>query len=37
MVLEAVYAQDFLDCSFGFRPRRSAHMALETLWQRQWR
>lgn len=31
MVLEAVYEQDFLDCSFGFRPRRSAHQALGTL------
>jgi RNA-directed DNA polymerase len=34
MVLEAVYEQDFLDCSFGFRPRRSAHGALETLWDK---
>ena len=33
MVLEAVYEQDFLDCSYGFRPSRSAHQALETLWQ----
>src|SRR5262245_15871550 len=24
MVLEAVYEQDFLDCSYGFRPGRSA-------------
>ena len=31
MVLEAVYEQDFLDCSFGFRPKRSAHDALECL------
>ena len=31
MVLEAVYEQDFLDCSYGFRPGRSAHQALETL------
>jgi retron-type reverse transcriptase len=30
MVLEAVYEQDFLDCSYGFRPGRSAHQALET-------
>jgi retron-type reverse transcriptase len=29
MVLEAIYEQDFLDCSYGFRPRRSAHQALE--------
>ena len=28
MVLEAVYEQDFLDCSYGFRPQRSAHQAL---------
>lgn len=28
MVLEAVYEQDFLDCSYGFRPKRSAHQAL---------
>lgn len=33
MVLEAVYEQDFLDCSYGFRPRRSAHQALEVLWR----
>jgi group II intron reverse transcriptase/maturase len=32
MVLEAVYEQDFLDCSHGFRPGRSAHGALEALW-----
>jgi RNA-directed DNA polymerase len=32
MVLEAVYEQDFLDCSYGFRPGRSAHQALQTLW-----
>ena len=31
MVLEAVYEQDFLACSFGFRPRRSAHQALQYL------
>ena len=31
MVLEAVYEQDFLDCSYGFRPGRSAHQALESL------
>lgn len=31
MVLTAVYEQDFLDCSYGFRPKRSAHDALHTL------
>jgi RNA-directed DNA polymerase len=33
MVVEAVYEQDFLDCSYGFRPGRSAHQALEALWK----
>jgi group II intron reverse transcriptase/maturase len=31
MVLEAVYEQDFRDCSFGFRPGRSAHQAVDVL------
>ena len=31
MALSAVYEQDFLDCSYGFRPRRSAHQALARL------
>ena len=31
MVLESVYEQDFLPCSFGFRPGRSAHQALQFL------
>ncbi|HEX2798763.1 MAG TPA: group II intron reverse transcriptase/maturase [Thermoanaerobaculia bacterium] len=30
-VLGAIYEQDFLDCSYGFRPRRSAHDALRSL------
>jgi RNA-directed DNA polymerase len=30
-VLEAIYEQDFLDCSYGFRPGRSAHDAIRTL------
>jgi group II intron reverse transcriptase/maturase len=33
MVLEAVYEQDFLPCSYGFRPGRSAHDALQALWE----
>ncbi len=33
MVLEAVYEQDFRDCSYGYRPGRSAHDALEDLWR----
>jgi hypothetical protein len=31
MVLEPVYEQTFLDCSYGFRPGRGAHDALETV------
>ena len=30
MLLEPIYEQDFQDCSFGFRPGRSAHMALSS-------
>lgn len=33
MALEAVYEQDFHDCSYGFRPGRGAHQAIEALWQ----
>lgn len=33
MVLEPLYEQEFLDCSYGFRPGRSAHDALEALWK----
>ena len=33
MVLESVYEEDFLDCSYGFRPGRSAHQALSALWE----
>ena len=31
MVLEAIYEQDFLPCSYGFRLGRSAHQALDAL------
>jgi RNA-directed DNA polymerase len=30
-VLGTIYEQDFVDCSFGFRPRRGAHDALRSL------
>ena len=30
-VLEAIYEQDFLPCSYGFRPGRNAHDALRAL------
>jgi len=33
MVLETIYEQDFLDCSYGFRPKRSAHQALDAVWK----
>lgn len=31
LLLEPIYEQDFRDCSFGFRPGRSAHQALRHL------
>jgi retron-type reverse transcriptase len=30
-LLEAIYEQDFLECSYGFRPGRSAHDAIQAL------
>ena len=33
MLLEPVYEADFLDCSYGYRPKRSAHDALKTIWR----
>lgn len=33
MLLEPIYEQDFSESSFGFRPRRSAHQALDALRQ----
>jgi group II intron reverse transcriptase/maturase len=32
MLLEPIYEHDFHDGSFGFRPNRSAHQALEAVW-----
>lgn len=37
MLLEPIYEQDFRDCSYGFRPGRSAHQALDALWQQTMR
>lgn len=34
MVLEPLFEQDFHECSYGFRPGRSAHDALQALWER---
>jgi group II intron reverse transcriptase/maturase len=36
-VLEPVFEADFLDCSFGFRPKRSTHDALQVLIDEAWR
>ena len=33
MLLEAIYEQDFLSCSYGYRPGRDQHMALEQIWK----
>lgn len=33
MLLEPIYEQDFVDGSYGFRPGRGAHDALERLWK----
>jgi retron-type reverse transcriptase len=33
MLLEPIYEQDFHDGSYGFRPRRSPHDAMDVLWK----
>ena len=37
IVLEPIFEADMADCSFGFRPRRSAHDALQVLVDESWR
>ncbi len=37
MLLEPIYEHDFSDCSYGFRPGRSAHQALEQLQHELWK
>jgi RNA-directed DNA polymerase len=37
IVLEPIFEADFLGCSFGFRPKRSAHDALQVLVDEAWR
>ena len=32
-ILNAIYEQEFLECSYGFRPRKSCHEALKVLGQ----
>src|SRR6266511_200286 len=34
--IEPIFEADFLECSFGFRPRRSAHDALQVLIDETW-
>ena len=36
IVIEPVFEADMLECSFGFRPRRSAHDALQVLIDEAW-
>jgi len=31
LILEPIFEADFKDCSYGFRPGRSAHQALEEI------
>lgn len=37
VVLEPIFEADMLDCSHGFRPKRSAHDALQVLIDESWR
>lgn len=37
MVIGEVYEQEFYDCSYGFRPGRSAHDALQAVQNAAWR
>jgi RNA-directed DNA polymerase len=37
IVIEPIFEADMLECSFGFRPRRSAHEALQVLVDEAWR
>ena len=37
IVLEPIFEADMLECSFGFRPGRSAHDALQVLIDESWR
>jgi RNA-directed DNA polymerase len=37
IVIEPIFEADMLECSFGFRPRRSAHDALQVLVDESWR
>src|SRR5207245_9464993 len=36
IVIEPIFEADFLECSFGFRPKRAAHDALQVLIDQAW-
>jgi RNA-directed DNA polymerase len=31
LVIEGIFEADFKDCSYGFRPKRSAHQAIKSI------
>lgn len=33
LIIEPIFEQDFLDCSYGFRPEKSAHQAINSIRQ----
>jgi RNA-directed DNA polymerase len=33
LIIEPIFEADFMDCSYGFRPKRSAHDALKEVQQ----
>ncbi len=37
IVIEPIFEADFMPCSFGFRPRKSAHDALQVLIDQSWK
>jgi len=37
IVIEPIFEADFMPCSFGFRPRKSAHDALQVLIDESWK
>lgn len=37
LVIEPIFEADFLPCSYGFRPKRSAHDAMREIRRRMWR
>ncbi|HYG59379.1 MAG TPA: group II intron reverse transcriptase/maturase, partial [Symbiobacteriaceae bacterium] len=37
IVIEPIFEADFLDCSYGFRPKRSAHDAVQAIRDGMWR